>query len=53
MDFGVTVLRDPPFSRRLELIQLAEQHGFGAHGQAETLQAFADAIIPELQEVPA
>jgi probable F420-dependent oxidoreductase len=29
MDFGVTVLPDPPFSRWLELIQLAEQHGFG------------------------
>src|SRR3974377_2412033 len=28
MDFGVTVLPDPPFSRWLELIQLAEQHGF-------------------------
>src|SRR5215475_10666238 len=29
MDFGVTVLPDPPFSRWLELIQLAEHHGFG------------------------
>jgi probable F420-dependent oxidoreductase len=29
MDFGVTVMPDPPFSRWLELIQLAEQHGFG------------------------
>ena len=29
MDFGVTVLPDPPFSRWLELIKLAEQHGFG------------------------
>jgi probable F420-dependent oxidoreductase len=29
MDFGVTVLPDPPFSRWLELILLAEQHGFG------------------------
>jgi probable F420-dependent oxidoreductase len=29
MDFGVTVLPDPPFSRWLELIQLAESHGFG------------------------
>src|SRR4051812_17451851 len=29
MDFGVTVLPDPPFSRWLELIQLVEQHGFG------------------------
>jgi probable F420-dependent oxidoreductase len=29
MDFGVTVLPDPPFSRWLELIQLAERHGFG------------------------
>jgi probable F420-dependent oxidoreductase len=29
MDFGVTVLPDPPFSRWLELIQLAEQRGFG------------------------
>jgi probable F420-dependent oxidoreductase len=28
MDFGVTVLPDPPFSRWLELIQLAERHGF-------------------------
>ena len=29
MDFGVTVLPDPPFARWLELIQLAEKHGFG------------------------
>ena len=29
MDFGVTVLPDPPFSRWLELIHLAERHGFG------------------------
>jgi probable F420-dependent oxidoreductase len=29
MEFGVTVLPDPPFSRWLELIQLVEQHGFG------------------------
>jgi probable F420-dependent oxidoreductase len=29
MEFGVTVLPDPPFSRWLELIQLAERHGFG------------------------
>ncbi len=29
MDFGVTVMPDPPFSRWLELIQLAERHGFG------------------------
>src|SRR6266516_3067439 len=29
MDFGVTVLPDPPFSRWLELIPLAERHGFG------------------------
>src|SRR5256714_6529846 len=29
MDFGVTVLPDPPFSRWLELIQLADRHGFG------------------------
>jgi probable F420-dependent oxidoreductase len=29
MDFGVTVLPDPPFSRWLELVQLAERHGFG------------------------
>src|SRR5919107_6258204 len=28
MDFGVTVLPDPPFARWLELIQLAERHGF-------------------------
>ena len=28
LDFGVTVLPDPPFSRWLELIQLAERHGF-------------------------
>jgi probable F420-dependent oxidoreductase len=26
--FGVTVLPDPPFTRFLELIELAEQHGF-------------------------
>src|SRR5436190_262653 len=29
MEFGVTVLPDPPFSRWLELIQLAERHGVG------------------------
>jgi probable F420-dependent oxidoreductase len=29
MDFGVTVLPDPPYARWLELIQTAEQHGFG------------------------
>jgi probable F420-dependent oxidoreductase len=28
MLFGVTVLPDPPYSRWLELIQLAERHGF-------------------------
>jgi alkanesulfonate monooxygenase SsuD/methylene tetrahydromethanopterin reductase-like flavin-dependent oxidoreductase (luciferase family) len=29
LDFGVTVLPDPPYSRWLELIQVAERHGFG------------------------
>jgi probable F420-dependent oxidoreductase len=28
LSFGVTVLPDPPYSRFLELIELAEQHGF-------------------------
>lgn len=28
MDFGVTVLPDPPYQRFLELVKLAEQHGF-------------------------
>ncbi len=28
MSFGVTVLPDPPYQRWLELIQLAESHGF-------------------------
>ena len=28
LSFGVTVLPDPPYSRFLELIKLAEQHGF-------------------------
>jgi probable F420-dependent oxidoreductase len=28
LSFGVTVLPDPPFARFLELIKLAEQHGF-------------------------
>ena len=28
LSFGVTVLPDPPYSRMIELIQLAEQHGF-------------------------
>jgi probable F420-dependent oxidoreductase len=28
MSFGVTVLPDPPYSRWLQLIQLAEEHGF-------------------------
>jgi probable F420-dependent oxidoreductase len=29
LDFGVTVLPDPPYTRWLELIKLAESHGFG------------------------
>ena len=29
MDFGVTVLPDPPYRRFLELIELAEEQGFG------------------------
>ena len=28
LSFGVTVLPDPPYSRMIELIQLAEQQGF-------------------------
>jgi alkanesulfonate monooxygenase SsuD/methylene tetrahydromethanopterin reductase-like flavin-dependent oxidoreductase (luciferase family) len=28
LSFGVTVLPDPPYSRWLELIQVAEKHGF-------------------------
>ena len=28
LSFGVTVLPDPPYSRMIELIQLAERHGF-------------------------
>src|SRR5437868_8425221 len=28
LSFGVTVLPDPPYSRLIELIQLAESHGF-------------------------
>jgi probable F420-dependent oxidoreductase len=28
LSFGVTVLPDPPYTRLLELVQLAEQHGF-------------------------
>jgi probable F420-dependent oxidoreductase len=28
LSFGVTVLPDPPYQRMLELMQLAEQHGF-------------------------
>src|SRR5437588_12758559 len=28
LSFGVTVLPDPPYSRMIELIQLAEQRGF-------------------------
>ena len=28
LSFGVTVLPDPPFGRFLELLQLAERHGF-------------------------
>ena len=28
LTFGVTVLPDPPYTRLIELIQLAEQHGF-------------------------
>ncbi|HEV8103704.1 MAG TPA: TIGR03842 family LLM class F420-dependent oxidoreductase [Gaiellaceae bacterium] len=28
LSFGVTVLPDPPYQRMIELIQLAEQHGF-------------------------
>src|SRR6204780_2809516 len=29
IEFGVTVLPDPPYGRFLELLQLAEQNGFG------------------------
>jgi probable F420-dependent oxidoreductase len=29
LSFGVTVLPDPPYTRMIELIQLAESHGFG------------------------
>jgi len=29
LSFGVTVLPDPPYTRLVELMQLAEQHGFG------------------------
>ena len=28
LTFGVTVLPDPPYRRFIELLQLAEQHGF-------------------------
>ena len=28
LSFGVTVLPDPPYTRFLELMKLAEQHGF-------------------------
>src|SRR3981081_4844748 len=28
LSFGVTILPDPPYARFLELISLAEQHGF-------------------------
>src|SRR6059036_3179006 len=28
LSFGVTVLPDPPYTRLVELMQLAEQHGF-------------------------
>src|ERR671929_2020373 len=28
LSFGVTVLPDPPYQRFIELIELAEQHGF-------------------------
>ena len=28
LSFGVTVLPDPPYTRMIELIQLAEQQGF-------------------------
>ena len=28
LSFGVTVLPDPPWQRLVELMQLAEQHGF-------------------------
>ncbi len=28
LDFGVTVLPDPPYTRLIELTALAEQHGF-------------------------
>ena len=31
MDFGLTVLPDPPYSRLLELLQLGEANGF-THG---------------------
>jgi alkanesulfonate monooxygenase SsuD/methylene tetrahydromethanopterin reductase-like flavin-dependent oxidoreductase (luciferase family) len=28
LSFGVTVLPDPPYQRMIELMKLAEQHGF-------------------------
>ena len=28
LSFGMTVLPDPPYTRLLELMELAEQHGF-------------------------
>ena len=28
LSFGVTVLPDPPYQRLIELMQLAESHGF-------------------------
>jgi alkanesulfonate monooxygenase SsuD/methylene tetrahydromethanopterin reductase-like flavin-dependent oxidoreductase (luciferase family) len=28
LSFGVTVLPDPPYQRLIELLQLAERHGF-------------------------
>jgi alkanesulfonate monooxygenase SsuD/methylene tetrahydromethanopterin reductase-like flavin-dependent oxidoreductase (luciferase family) len=28
LSFGVTVLPDPPYQRMIELMQLAERHGF-------------------------
>ncbi len=29
IEFGVTILPDPPYGRFLELLQLAEENGFG------------------------
>jgi probable F420-dependent oxidoreductase len=47
LSFGVTVLPDPPYRRMIELLQLAERHGF-AHGWTYDSHVLWQESIPTL-----